>query len=178
MLDTLKDKTGYNFDNFVETINVQPKTILLKEGDISKNIYFIEHGVLRMWFNKEGKDITFQLFFEDKFVASIESFLNNTPSLFNIESIEQSEITVISKKNFESITHLYPSLKDELFNLLTERLKNYTHLFLSRIKDSPQERYKELVRTRPEIIQRVPQHYIASYLGVTPISLSRIRNRR
>lgn len=59
-----------------------------------------------------------------------------------------------------------------------KRLVFYQNLFLSRIKDSPQKRYQELIKKHPKIIERVPQHYIASYLGITPVSLSRIRNRR
>lgn len=58
------------------------------------------------------------------------------------------------------------------------RFSFYQHLFLSRIKNTPQQRYEELLKEYPNIIQRVPQHYIASYLGITPVSLSRIRNRR
>lgn len=61
---------------------------------------------------------------------------------------------------------------------IIERFSFYQHLFLSRIKNTPQQRYEELLKEYPNIIQRVPQHYIASYLGITPVSLSRIRNRR
>jgi hypothetical protein len=59
-----------------------------------------------------------------------------------------------------------------------QRFRNYSNLFLSRIKDTPRERYEDLILNHPEIIKRVPQHYIASYLGITPTSLSRIRNRK
>ena len=61
---------------------------------------------------------------------------------------------------------------------ILERLNFYQKLFLSRIKDKPQKRYAELIKTSPKILQRIPQHYIASYLGITPVSLSRIRKRR
>lgn len=61
---------------------------------------------------------------------------------------------------------------------IIDRFSFYQHLFLSRIRDTPQQRYEELLREYPNIIQRVPQHYIASYLGITSVSLSRIRNRR
>lgn len=181
MLNLLINKIGVNFqqlENLIERIKIQPKTTLLSEGNVAKYIYFIEKGALRLWFNKDGKDITFQFFFEDQAVASIESFFNNTPSLFSLESIEQTEVIAISKPNFELLLEQYPVLKDELFHLLAARCQNYAHLFLSRIKNTPQERYAELLKNRPEIIQRVPQHYIASYLGMTPISLSRIRNRK
>jgi CRP-like cAMP-binding protein len=69
-------------------------------------------------------------------------------------------------------------LKTGFQDFIFQRFRNYAQLFLSRIKDSPQERYENLLENHSEIIKRVPQHYIASYLGITPISLSRIRNRK
>ncbi|HRV32669.1 MAG TPA: Crp/Fnr family transcriptional regulator, partial [Candidatus Paceibacterota bacterium] len=66
----------------------------------------------------------------------------------------------------------------KFYNYLFKRFINYAELFLSRIKDSPKERYEDLVKNYPDIIKRVPQHYIASYLGITPVSLSRIRNKK
>ena len=72
----------------------------------------------------------------------------------------------------------YPELKDKFQSFIFQRFSNYARLFLSRIKDTPQERYEDLVKNQPNIIKRIPQHYIASYLGITPVSLSRIRNRK
>ena len=69
-------------------------------------------------------------------------------------------------------------LQKELAEFALSRMIDYSHLFLSRIKDTPQERYENLVAEHPEIISRIPQHFIASYLGITPVSLSRIRSRR
>jgi len=108
----------------------------------------------------------------------IDSFINNQPSLFAIESIEPSIIFSLSKDNYEQLQRIYPELKDGFQDLMFQRFKNYSQLFLSQIKDTPRERYEDLIDNHPEIIKRVPQHYIASYLGITPISLSRIRNRK
>lgn len=174
-----KDKANWpqSQDIFPE-IEVPSKTVLLQDGEISSHIFIVKKGCLRQWFNKDGKDITLQFFFEDQPVASIDSFLNNQPSLFTIESIENSTITSISKEHFEKLIKIYPEFKDRFYDYLFQRFRNYAQLFLSRIKDSPKERYDDLVKNHPEIIKRIPQHYIASYLGITPISLSRIRNRK
>lgn len=180
LIDKFKNDTANRIefqDLFIER-EIASRTILLKEGEISKYAFFIKKGCLRQWFNKEGKDITFQFFFENQPVASIDSFINGQPSLFTIESIEPSSILSISKDSFEKLYQAYPEIKDTFQDFIFHRLRNYTQLFLSRIKDTPKERYEELITEHPEILKRVPQHYIASYLGVTPISLSRIRNRK
>ncbi len=85
---------------------------MLNEGEISNNIYFIKKGCLCEWFNKDGKDITFQFFFEGQSVASIDSFMNRKPSLFSIESIEPSTIISIGKDDFTEFLITYPELKD------------------------------------------------------------------
>jgi CRP-like cAMP-binding protein len=175
----IKDKSTLNqFQDILLERQIPARTIILHEGNISNHIHFIKKGCLRMWFNKDGKEITFQFFFEGHAVASIDSFLNNQPSLFTLESIEPSNIISISKDKFEQLNQFYPEFKDRFQNILFQRFRNYAQLFLSRIKDTPTERYKDLIINQPEIIKRVPQHYIASYLGITPISLSRIRNRK
>jgi CRP-like cAMP-binding protein len=166
------------FQDLLIERQILAKTILLNEGEISTHAHLIKKGCLRQWFNKDGKEITFQFFFEGQAVASIDSFLNNQPSLYTIESIEPSIIYSISKDNFEKINQLFPDFRESFQKLMYQRFRNYANLFLSRIKDSPKERYEDLIKNNPQIIKRVPQHYIASYLGITPTSLSRIRNRK
>lgn len=180
LIDTInKDKTNcIKFQDLFVERNIASKTIILHEGEIAKQLHFIKKGCLRMWFNKEGKDITLQFFFEGQAVASIDSLLSNQPSMFTIESIEPSTIVSIKKEQMEQLHQIYPEIKDGFQDILFQRFRNYAQLFLSRIKDTPSERYEELLKNHPEIIKRVPQHYIASYLGITPISLSRIRNRK
>ena len=160
----------------LEALSISSKTVLLEEGKVADKIYLIRKGCLRLFFYNEGKDITFQFFFEGDFVASFDSLYKGTPSLFSLESIEPSEVLFIKKGDF--YRKIEPSLRMLYEEKIIERFSFYQHLFLSRIKNTPQQRYEELLKEYPNIIQRVPQHYIASYLGITPVSLSRIRNRR
>jgi CRP-like cAMP-binding protein len=179
LLNTIRDNPKWaQFQDLLIERQIAAKTTLLNEGEISTHAHLIKKGCLREWFNKDGKEITFQFFFEGQAVASIDSFLNNQPSLYTIESIEPSIIYSISKENFEKINQLFPDFKERFQKLMYQRFRNYANLFLSRIKDSPKERYEDLIKNNPQIIKRVPQHYIASYLGITPTSLSRIRNRK
>ncbi|WP_308760733.1 Crp/Fnr family transcriptional regulator [uncultured Bacteroides sp.] len=161
-----------------DNLSIPPKTILLEEGKIADKLYLIRKGCLRLFFYNEGKDITFQFFFEGDFVASFDSLYKRKPSLFSLESIEPTEVSVIKRDVLYNFIEQMPSLRQVYEEKLIDRFRVYQQLFLSRIKDTPQQRYEELLKKYPNIIQRVPQHYIASYLGITPVSLSRIRNRR
>lgn len=153
------------------------RATLLREGDFARYMFFIKQGCLRLWFNKDGKDITVQFFVENQAVSSLENFLARTRSMFSIESVEPTTTAMIRRDDWDELFQLAPALKDGLLALVIQRMEVYAQLFLSRIKDSPRERYAALARERPDLIARVPQHYIASYLGITPVSLSRIRGR-
>ncbi|MGK9120972.1 Crp/Fnr family transcriptional regulator [Olivibacter jilunii] len=167
----------YKFDHLFKRLEIPAKTMLLREGEISKNAYLVEKGCLRTWFNNDGIDITTQFFFEGEGVSSIESFRTNGPSLYSIESIEPSIIQCISKKDFEFVLDSSPNIKMEMENHLFNRFVHCQKLLLSHIKDSPQERYIQILQQRPDIIKRIPQHYIASYLGITKVHLSRIKSK-
>lgn len=156
---------------------ISAKTVLLSEGEIASHIYFIDSGALRLWNNDDGRDITVQFFFENQIVASFESWYQKKPSIFTIESIENTTVMALSSDSFNQIIKQFPEINMYLTKLISERFVSYTNYFLTRIKDSPEKRYQDLVDNEPEIVERVPQHYIASYLGITPVSLSRIRNR-
>ncbi|MFD1318232.1 Crp/Fnr family transcriptional regulator [Loigolactobacillus zhaoyuanensis] len=152
-------------------------TTLLYQGDISHSLYFIKQGSLRLWHNNGDKDITMQFFFENQMVSAFESIYLATASLYSIESLENTILYRLDRDNLLKLMDNSEELQHDILNFICERFINYQHYFLSRIKDSPAERYHDLVANEPRIIARVPQHYIASYLGITAVSLSRIKNR-
>lgn len=147
---------------------------------MAQNYYFVEQGCLRVGFNNNGKDITVQFFFENQGVASLESFVKNIPSIFTIETIEPTTVLVLRKSLFNQMLEElggHAEFLKALLEISFERQLHYMKEFLSRIRDTPQERYTNLLAERPHIVRRVPQHYIASYLGITPVHLSRIKNK-
>ncbi|MFD1771433.1 Crp/Fnr family transcriptional regulator [Sphingobacterium suaedae] len=166
------------FKPLFKRLEVPAKTILLQEGEMSRTMYFIEKGCLRTWINNDGMDITTQFFFEGDRVSSIESFMTNQASLYSIESLEPCILQTLSQKDFQHVLADLPEVKEEMHKHLFRRFLNSQKTFYSYLKNNPQKRYEELVAEYPHIIRRIPQHYIASYLGITPVSLSRIRNRR
>ncbi|WP_254560581.1 Crp/Fnr family transcriptional regulator [Dyadobacter diqingensis] len=161
-------------------IQVPAKTVLLHEGDISRKAFLIEKGCLRVWFNNNGDDVTFQFFFENNTVSSIESFRKNIPSLFSIETIEPCTLWWIDKLDVEFLladVSEIPAMRDQILDVMFGRTLHYMQHFLSFIRDSPQQRYVNLLTQQPYVVQRVPQHYIASYLGISRVHLSRIKNK-
>ncbi|OXE95615.1 CRP-like cAMP-binding protein [Flavobacterium araucananum] len=176
----LADEKWNEYINLFNRIEVPAKTVLLKEGDISKKLFIIEKGCVRVWFNNNGKDLTTQFFFEYQSVASIESFMKKFPSQVVIETIEPAVIWWIHKQDLDKILEEIKEisvLRDRLIDMLFQRTFDYMKYFVSFIKDSPTQRYLNLIEERPQVIQRVPQHYIASYLGVTTVHLSRIKSK-
>ena len=186
MFDQFRDKFPFDDDkwneyiSYFKQIKVPAKTILLKEGEVSKKVYLVEKGCIRVWFNNDGKDVTFQFFFENSTVASIESFRKNIPSPVTLETIEPSVLWYIHKKDMEPILaamNEIAELRNQFINTIFERTFDYMKHFFSFIKDSPTQRYLNLLVEKPQLIQRVPQHYIASYVGITTVHLSRIKNK-
>lgn len=174
------DNKWNSFISCFKPMKLPSKTTLLKEGEISKKMFLIETGCIRVWFNHNGKDITTQFFFENNMVGAIESFRKGIPSPVNIETIEPASIWYIHKEDLnkclEEIKDI-PSLRDRLIDAIFDRTFDYMKLFLSFIRDTPQQRYLNLIQEKPQIIRRIPQHYIASYLGITTVHLSRIKNK-
>ncbi|KIQ14625.1 cyclic nucleotide-binding protein [Flavobacterium sp. MEB061] len=176
----ISDERWIEYTNYFNRIEVPAKTTLLEEGEVSKKLFIIEKGCVRVWFNNNGKDLTTQFFFENQSVASIESFIKQFPSPVVIETIEPSVIWWISKNDMDKILEEVkeiPELRDRFIDMIFQRTFDYIRHFVSFIKDSPTQRYLTLIEEKPQIIQRVPQHYIASYLGVTTVHLSRIKSK-
>jgi CRP-like cAMP-binding protein len=176
----LHDAQWNDYTGRFKRMQVPAKAVLLKEGETSRKLFLIEKGCVRAWFNNNGKDITLQFFFEHNVVASIESFRKNIPSPVSIETIEPSTIWWISKEDMDRIlseVKEIPQLRDMLIDAVFERTFDYMKYFFSSIKDTPLQRYASLLKENAQLVQRVPQHYIASYLGITGVHLSRIKSK-
>jgi len=168
------------FTRHFKRMEVPARKVLLREGEVSQRTYWIEQGCIRAWFNNEGQDITFQFFFENSMVSSIESFRKGIASIMTLETIEPCVLWYADKADIEQIISGItqdPKLSATFIDVVFERAFDYMKHCLSYIKDSPQQRYLNLIEEKPQIIQRVPQHYIASYLGISKVHLSRIKSK-
>ena len=173
------DKSSWqNLMPNAKKVELHKKQVVLQEGEISKAIIYVETGCLRSWYNHDGKDVSLQFFLEGQMVSSLENFKLGLPSQFTLEALLPSTVYILPKDEFEQLLTESIVMKDLVLDMTSAQLIHYQHLFLSRIKDSPQQRYEALVKEQPELIKLIPQHYIASYLGITSVSLSRIRCRK
>jgi CRP-like cAMP-binding protein len=175
----------FNSTEFIEKLKLNwtreeypAKTLLIKEGAIAKKIFYIEKGSCRAWFLGNGTEVTFQFLFENNFASSLEAVMDDKHSWYNIETLERVIVYSRPIQEFLQLKNDTPSIAEAFNKYIQQRLVFYQKLFVSRLKYSPEERYHELLKEYPEIVQRVAQHYIASFLGITSVSLSRIRNRR
>lgn len=165
---------------YQQRLEIPAKTVLLEEGKVSNNYLYIEKGCVRLFFNNKGQDQTVQFFFELEGLTSFDSFINQVPSMFTIESIEPSVIYLLPKKYvmqlMEDVSHA-PGFLQLLIQMSAQRQTHYINEFIAAIRDTPEQRYRQLLDERPEMILRVPQNYIASYLGVSTVHLSRIKSK-
>jgi CRP-like cAMP-binding protein len=152
------------------------KGFLLKEGRICKNIYFINKGLARCFYIKEDKEVSSWFMKEGDLIISVESYFKQQPSYENIQAIEECELFSLSYEELHVIYHKFPEF-NFIARVITE--KYYTlseqRLFSLRMQRAS-ERYAHLMNHFPEIIQRVPSTFIASYLGITLETLSRIKH--
>jgi CRP-like cAMP-binding protein len=163
--------------DYFEYIKLKKREILSLSKNKGEYIYFIEKGLIRYFQDVDGEEVTGQFFFEGGWYTDLDSYLTGQPSKQTVQAIEDSTLMYISKKNVDNLYNKFP--KFERFGRL---LGEQRHLGIRKKTDqltllNAEERYLELLKSRPKVIKRVPQHYIASYLGIKPQSLSRIRKR-
>lgn len=149
---------------------------LLNEGDVCKNIGFINSGCLREYtIDNKGTEHIIQFAIEDWWVSDLHSFLSGLPSIYNIDALQDSEVLLLEKSEREELLENCPNM-EKFFRLLIEANHVATQQRISdSLSASAEERYLKFVKTYPKLIEQVPQNQIASYLGITPQSLSRIR---
>jgi CRP-like cAMP-binding protein len=155
---------------------VKKGTILLKEGQKSKEEFFVLKGCLRKFYLIDGEEKTTEFFTEMEGVTP-HCVANNLPSEYFISSIEDSIITVTNPDLGLEVNAKFPKF-EIMCRLLAEELLAKERINFDEFKtSSPEQRYLNLLQKRPNLIQRVPQHQLASYLGIKPQSLSRLRAR-
>lgn len=162
---------------YFETKLYKKKSILLDIGKVSNEVFYIVKGCIRLYCEKNGEELSTYFFTENMFAGSYDSFLSRRPSKVAIETLEESEVLVLTHEAQEKLYDIFPKMNEFIRKAIEQRFVLLHDLFISYLLNSPEERYLMLQKERPELLRRIPQHQIASFLGITRVSLSRIRNR-
>ena len=150
---------------------------ILEQGKICKSLFFVSKGLLRQYINHDGKELTIHFNEEKTFACDFDSFISQTPSKKTIEALEDTELNIIS---YENLQKFYAQInKGDCFGrLLLEKIfSSALQHIISVYADTAEQRYLSFLHDFKHLQQRIPQFYIASFIGVTPQSLSRIRRR-
>lgn len=148
---------------------------LVSEGVVDQHIYFIESGAVRVFLQTEFEELTIRFGYKDSFITSLSSFINGTPSEFYIQAIRGAQVRAISKQQFETAINTdirYLQLYNAILEgLVIQQLEREVDLLTA----STSERLQRVLKRSPKLFQEIPSKYIASYLRMTPETLSRIR---
>lgn len=159
---------------------IRKKGKFISQGKVCSEVGFILSGSYRFFFLKDGMEISNYFSFQNDFISSYASFLKRAPSLITIEAMEDSMLVCFSYASLQQL------LGDDRIVVKIERFGRkiaeyliccYEERVVSFVTQTPEERYRILLENGQDLLQRIPQHYIANYLGITPVSLSRIRKR-
>lgn len=144
-------------------------------GLACKTLYFVRKGVVRVYYFKEATDITESFEFENAFVARAESLFTGKPSRKAIQAIEDTVLIAIDSNKLFALFDTHPNLERLFRKIIETSYVNTVNRIESLQFNSAEERYQTLLKTNPDILKRVPLKFVSSYLGITQVSLSRIR---
>ena len=173
----MTDSDWQFFSSKLQEVTLKKHAVLLKFGEVENHLYFITKGIIRFYVPGEEVDLTFGFVFENEFATGYDSFLTQTPSEYQIETLTDTILWKISRKDLEQVYERTSSgniigrkMAENMFLIKSKRE-------LSLLSKTAEERYLDLFSDRPKLLKQIPLKYIASYIGVTPQALSRIRRR-
>ena len=151
--------------------------IMLREGQVSSLCYFVLKGCVRQYYLVDGEEKTTNFYTEGQPVTPYEGTFKRKPSKYYLSCVEDTIVTVGTPEDEAKLFALFPRLDAVVRIAVEEELGKSQEVMAGFIINSPEERYLQLLKTRPDLLDRVPQYQLASYLGIKPESLSRIRKR-
>lgn len=151
--------------------------LLLKEGQISAECYFVLKGCVRQYYLVDGDERTSEFFTEEQWVVSFNSFTQKIPADHFLSCSEECELVIGTEERENDLYKNFPKLETISRLVIGQVFGDQQELRAGFVTENPEQRYLRLLRTRPDLLQRVPQYQLASYVGVTPEALSRIKKR-
>ncbi len=179
-IDKFVPISNSDFENltvFFKPLYLKKKKFIHRQNEVCLHIAFVHKGCLRNYhIDSKGEEQIIYFALEDWWVADLQSFFLQIPSQFNLQALEDCELLVSTKREFEQAFEVVPAF-EKFYRLKTQTAYTKTQESVVEKSETAENRYKKLLTSSPSLLQRVPQHYIASYLGIKPQSLSRIRKK-
>ena len=155
---------------------VKKNSYLLRQGDTCRDLVFVQKGCLRLYYVKEDIEVSVWFAFPHSSAIEIYSFISENPSDYFLQAIEDSEVLFLSKTELNKLYQHYPKMQEMMRRFWEDVILNLINRFTALQKDSAEKRYLDLLE-KPAYMETIPQKYLASFIGVTPTSLSRIRKK-
>ncbi len=175
---TIEDEDLKIVLSYFKSIKKNKNEILLATGKVSQVSYFVKKGCLRLFFiDDNGKDVTRYIAFENQFATALVSFITNEPAQETIQVIEDCELLYISHNNFRHLMKIIPKWKDFYAIYLEKAYVNNSKRLTSFTTLNASERYNQLFKINPDIVKRLPNKIVASYINISQETLSRIKSK-
>jgi len=172
----LSEKELLLIDSVSIVKKIRKKQFLLEAGEVWKYNAFVCKGLIKTFsVDKDGKEHIINFSPENYWFGDRESLINNTPSKFNIDAIENSEIILIKKEDFQMLCHEIPSFNNLVNTILQKSFMVSQSRIHASISFSAEKKYQNFLDSNPVLANRIPQHMIGAYLGITPETITRIR---
>ena len=155
---------------------VKKNNYLLRQGDTCKDLVFVQKGCLRLYYLKDDIEVSVWFAFQQSSAIEIYSFISENPSNYFLQAIEDSEVLYLPKRELNKLYQYQPKMQEMMRNFWEDVILNLINRFTALQKDSAEKRYLYLLN-KPAYLETIPQKYLASFIGVTPTSLSRIRKQ-
>jgi CRP-like cAMP-binding protein len=162
--------------NKFKSKTVKKNNYLLRQGDTCKDLVFVQKGCLRLYYLSEDVEVSVWFAFPQSSAIEIYSFISEKSSNYFLQAIEDSEVLYLSKTELTKLYKQQPKMQEMMRNFWEDVILNLINRFTALQTDSAEKRYLELLK-KPDYLETIPQKYLASFIGVTPTSLSRIRKQ-
>ena len=173
---TLSDAEMEHITSKFKSKTIKKNDFSLKQGDTCKDLVFVQKGCLRLYYLKDDIEVSVWFAFPNSSAIEIYSFISENPSDYFLEAIEDSEVLYLTKTELHKLYQQQHKMQEMMRNFWEDVILNLINRFTALQKDSAEQRYLDLLK-KPDYMNTIPQKYLASFIGVTPTSLSRIRKQ-
>lgn len=173
----LQEEIALELEKVLLPVTIEKNMLLVKKGDTCEYLYFVCEGAFRSYLTIDGKEITTWISTENNFITAINAYFEQSVAIKNTEAIEDSYLLAIHRDDLEELTRKFSAM-NTILRVFYEKyyIAAEERAFIARIRDA-EGKYKRLLESYPHLVKRVPLKYIASFLGMTLETLSRIRSR-